>query len=130
MTIQKYRKWLEQQIQYLGNLDQFQTEDQDARHVEQVCDEAYALAVDLNLTACVAAWRPGVVGLMAMLDAIPEKTNGVYSLDEAADKLGVSRRTVSRLIEAGDLECTRIGRRVTITQKQLQAYQATEETLF
>lgn len=62
---------------------------------------------------------------MAMLDAIPEpKEKRVYNKEEAAQRLGISPRTVGRLIDDGDLECTRIRGRITITEEQIQTYLA------
>jgi len=89
-------------------------------------DEAYQHAVDLRLPECVAACKPGpmTIRLLECLNAIPEpQDKQVYSLEEAALRLGVSRRTVSRLRDAGELEFNRIRRRVTITAKQLADYQ-------
>ena len=64
------------------------------------------------------------IRLLECLNAIPEpQDKQVYSLEEAALRLGVSRRTVSRLRDAGELEFNRIRRRVTITAKQLADYQ-------
>jgi excisionase family DNA binding protein len=47
--------------------------------------------------------------------AIPEAT-GEISTGQAADLLGVSRRTIVQLIERGDLQATRIG-----TRRRLEA---------
>jgi excisionase family DNA binding protein len=44
------------------------------------------------------------------------------SVKEAARILGVAARTVYRLCESGELPHYRIGRRVTITPRQLKLY--------
>jgi excisionase family DNA binding protein len=56
-----------------------------------------------------------------------EPTRNVYSIAQAARQLGVSPRLVYRLCESGELECKRIGRRITITAKQLSDYQERDE---
>lgn len=48
----------------------------------------------------------------------------LLTLDEVADKLRVSRRTVERLIAAGRIRPTRIGARTLITERELEAYVA------
>jgi excisionase family DNA binding protein len=56
-----------------------------------------------------------------------EPTRNVYSIAQAARQLGVGQRTVYRLCESGELGCKRIGRRITITAKQLTEYQERDE---
>jgi len=48
----------------------------------------------------------------------------LLTLDEAKDRLRVSRRTVERLIAAGQIRPTRIGRRILVTERELEAYVA------
>lgn len=48
--------------------------------------------------------------------------SGVYSVKQAAKQLGVSKETVYGLCASGELDCTKIGRRITITQQHLDAY--------
>jgi excisionase family DNA binding protein len=48
----------------------------------------------------------------------------VHNLDETAEALRVSRRTVERLIASGQIRPVRIGRRVVVTVKELDAYLA------
>ena len=48
----------------------------------------------------------------------------LLTLNEVADRLRVSRRTVERLIQAGRLRPTRIGARTLITERELEAYVA------
>lgn len=48
----------------------------------------------------------------------------LWKLDEAADKLRVSRRTVERLIATGQIRPTRIGSRTFISDRELEAYVA------
>jgi excisionase family DNA binding protein len=46
----------------------------------------------------------------------------LLTLTEVAEKLRVSRRTVERLIAAGRIRPTRVGRRVLVTDRELEAY--------
>jgi excisionase family DNA binding protein len=48
----------------------------------------------------------------------------LLTIKEAAEQLRVSRRTVERLIAAGQIRPTRIGRRILITERELEAYVA------
>lgn len=48
----------------------------------------------------------------------------LLTLDEAKERLRVSRRTVERLIAAGQIRPTRIGRRTLVTERELEAYVA------
>jgi excisionase family DNA binding protein len=125
MTIPQFRRWLESKIAYLQSFPDEARNPDDHIHVQGLIDDAYRHAVDLRLPAVAAACKPGpvTVRLLECLNAIPEQEKDVYSLDDAAHRLGVSRRTVSRLIKNGDLDCRQIGRRVTITAAQLRAYQ-------
>ena len=42
------------------------------------------------------------------------------SLPEVAELLGVSRRTLRRLIERGDLRAVRVGRQIRLRERELQ----------
>lgn len=48
----------------------------------------------------------------------------LLTLDEVAERLRVSRRTVERELAAGHLRPVRIGRRRLVTVKELEAYVA------
>ena len=50
--------------------------------------------------------------------------NELLTLDEVAGRLRVSRRTVERLIDVGRIRPVRIGRRVLVTARELDAYVA------
>ena len=50
--------------------------------------------------------------------------SGQLTLDEVADLLRVSRRTVEREIAAGRIRALHIRRRVVVTEKELAAYLA------
>lgn len=43
-----------------------------------------------------------------------------YSIDEAADALGVTRRTVEGMIDRGELKSRLVGRKILISVEQLQ----------
>jgi excisionase family DNA binding protein len=51
-----------------------------------------------------------------------------FTSKEVADILQVSPRTVERLVAQGTLQAVRVGRRLRITQHQLQAYLHQEST--
>jgi len=46
----------------------------------------------------------------------------LYTFDEVADKLRISRRTVERLAASGRIRVTKIGRRSLVTDRELDAY--------
>jgi excisionase family DNA binding protein len=48
----------------------------------------------------------------------------LLTLDEAADRLRISRRTVERLIAAGRIRTVNIGRRRFVTERELEAFVA------
>jgi excisionase family DNA binding protein len=54
-------------------------------------------------------------------------SNGVMSVKQAAEQLGVSRETVYKLCGEGTLPHTRIRNRITITLAQLGQYQREQE---
>ncbi len=126
MNIPQFKRWLEQKIEYVQTFPDEARNPDDRIQIKGFINEAYQHAVALRLPEAAAACRkgPATIRLIECLNVIPQPTDkGIYSLEEAAERLGVSRRTVSRLIDNGELECTRIGRRVTITAKQLGDYQ-------
>ena len=58
----------------------------------------------------------------------PSSTIQVYTAAQVATILQVSPRTVERLVTQGTLQAVRVGRRLRITQHQLQAYLHQEST--
>ena len=50
----------------------------------------------------------------------------LLTLDQVADKLQVSRRTVERLREQGRLRVVMVGRLVRVTERELEAYIASQ----
>ena len=60
---------------------------------------------------------------VATLRAVVNRGRVKYDLDAAADRLGVSRRTVERRIEAGQLGAVREGARVFVTEEACAAYE-------
>ncbi len=46
----------------------------------------------------------------------------LFTVDEVAERLRVSRRTIERLVAAGRIRVTRVGRRVLVTDRELEAY--------
>lgn len=56
------------------------------------------------------------------------KTKERYSLEQAADRLGISIRTLTRRIKAGEIEVERDGKRVTIPPLELARYWASRQS--
>lgn len=50
----------------------------------------------------------------------------LLTLNEVAEHLTVSRRTVERLISAGRIRVVRVGRRVRVTTRELEAFIASQ----
>jgi excisionase family DNA binding protein len=48
--------------------------------------------------------------------------SALLTLAEVSDKLRVSRRTVERLVAAGRIRVIRIGRRVLVTDRELESF--------
>lgn len=46
------------------------------------------------------------------------------TLDEVADALGVSRKTITRRVQAGELHAHRIGRQLRVSQEDFASYLA------
>lgn len=55
------------------------------------------------------------------------KEVAVLTLDQVADRLQVSRRTVNRLVAEGRIRPVRIGRSPRVTERELSAYVASLE---
>ena len=51
-------------------------------------------------------------------------TPKLLTLDEVADALRVSKRTVNRLVETGQIRLTKVRRRSLVTEAELEAYVA------
>jgi excisionase family DNA binding protein len=51
----------------------------------------------------------------------------LLTVPEVADRLRVSRRTVERLISAGNLRTLHVGRRTLVTSRELAAFVAASE---
>jgi len=50
----------------------------------------------------------------------------LLTLDQVADQLQVSRRTVERLVAAGRIRIVRVGRLIRVTERELEAYVAAQ----
>lgn len=50
----------------------------------------------------------------------------LWTLAETAERLRVSERTVRRLIAAGRIRATRVGRRPLVTSREIAAYVAAQ----
>lgn len=51
----------------------------------------------------------------------------LLTLSQVAERLAVSRRTVQRLIDAGELRPVRFGRSVRLTERELAAFVAARQ---
>lgn len=51
----------------------------------------------------------------------------LLTLDEVADRLRVSRRTVQRLVTAGELRTVRFGGNTRVTERELAAFVAARQ---
>ena len=56
--------------------------------------------------------------------ANPRKISRLFSLDEVADALGISIKTVRRKIESGDLHAHRIGRQWRVSEDDYRVFVA------
>jgi len=50
----------------------------------------------------------------------------LLTLNDVADRLQVSRRTVERLVAAGRIRIVRVGRLIRVTERELEAYVAAQ----
>lgn len=61
----------------------------------------------------------------------PKKVPTVYTLQETADQLKVSIRTVKRLVESGKIQHTKVSDRLRFTEQHLNNYlEANEVKVF
>jgi excisionase family DNA binding protein len=56
---------------------------------------------------------------------VPDATE-LLTLQDVAERLKVSRRTVEREIAAGRIRIVRVGRRIRVTTRELEAYIAAQ----
>ena len=119
MTIPKFRKWLQQHIAYLTDIDEHGQPD---RHPFELRDEAYRHAADLGLHTCLAAYRKRPLEcLVAMLDAIPSSLTPPV----IARRLGVSSDTVRSWCINRTLKASNVGKgrnKWLIKEDDLQAF--------
>lgn len=73
------------------------------------------------------SWAKAGVRVVGINDAWQpwqkEKPSGALTVKQAAERLGVSKETIYGLCSDGSMPHTRIGKRITITEQQLQQYQ-------
>ncbi len=55
----------------------------------------------------------------------PSRMTAMLSISDVVDLLGVSDKTIRRLIKAKKLSCHHVGRQVRFTEDQLSAFLAT-----
>jgi len=52
----------------------------------------------------------------------------LLTLDQVAEHLQVSRRTVERLVAAGRIRIVRVGRLIRVSERELEAYLAAQRS--
>jgi excisionase family DNA binding protein len=58
-------------------------------------------------------------------DLTPPMRRIMWSLAEVAQLMGVSKRTIEGLINAGELRAKRVGRKLMVSQRELDRFQGT-----
>jgi excisionase family DNA binding protein len=58
-------------------------------------------------------------------DLTPPMRRIMWSLVEVAQLMGVSKRTIEGLINGGELRAKRVGRKLMVSQRELERYQST-----
>ena len=58
-------------------------------------------------------------------DLTPTMRRIMWSLAEVAQLMGVSKRTIEGLINAGELRAKRVGRKLMVSQRELDRFQGT-----
>jgi excisionase family DNA binding protein len=118
MTVAKFRRWLQQKIDYLQAFpDECRWQD-DQTDIQGLIDEAYQYAVDLHLPEAAAACKkgPAIRRLMECLNAIP---NGeVFSLAEAAEYLGYSVSGLRKIVKRKEIRFAQKGEGLIKFQKE------------
>lgn len=125
MTVPQFRRWLEEKIAWLQDYPSEERIEEDREYAKDFIDEAYGYAVALKLPEAAAACRPGpvTVRLLECLNAIPGQEADTFTVEEVAQKLGVSKGAIYERCRDGRMPCTRIGNRIVITPEQLADYQ-------
>lgn len=101
MNTAQYRRWLADQIEFLRGLGEWQNPDD---RPQEILEEAYQIAIDLNLPECAAACKPpATIGLMAALKAIPDGKT-VLTPPEIGEQLATAPETVVGWIRSGQLK--------------------------
>jgi excisionase family DNA binding protein len=129
MTISQLTIWIRQQLEALGEPSLDATADNAAIVSQLKLLTCEAGLYDLSLSLPVEATKrkvSAVAQLRRVLDEIKTPPavagGGDMSVIQAAALLGVSKETVYGLCASGDMECNRIGKRITITPAQLTSY--------
>lgn len=87
----------------------------------------YAAIAALEALNCTGAgcWQRAADHLLA--EAPDGGLRAIHSMDSAAARLGISRRSLERYIAAGRIEGTRIGGRLRFTEAELDRFQTAQQ---
>ena len=110
----KFRKLCQKELAYVESLDAIQEHiDFDADVPGIVCEEVRDRAARLGLADLVAAMpkRPTLASARVYLARClgERQKSDLLTVKQAAERLGVSSRTIYDLVERGRLRCQRIG---------------------
>lgn len=110
MTVAKFRRWLQQKIDYLQAFPDECRWQEDAIDIQRFIDEAYQYAVDLHLPKAAAACKkgPALRRLMECLNAIPETDGETLTPPQIARMLGVKSDTVRNWIKRKQLTASNV----------------------
>ena len=127
-----YRRWLESQLKYVEKIDQHPAPQyHHNEELRQIITEASQRASVVGLPAAVHACdiRTGPIApnvarevLAACLATIDLVDDQPLTVSQAAERFNVSKRTLYRLVESGDLPCQRIRNAIRINQLDLQRF--------
>jgi excisionase family DNA binding protein len=127
-----YRRWLESQLKYVEKIDRHpEPQYHHNEELRQIITEAGQLASVAGLPDAVHACdiRTGPIApnvareiLAACLATIEPGDDQPLTVSQAAEQFNVSKRTLYRLIESGDLSCQRIRNAIRIKPADLQRF--------
>lgn len=136
----KFRNWLDAQIKNLSITPSEEWDAQDHLEAKELVAEAYERAIELRLPSAkvLLSDDPIRVRLCELLASLPEETpdlgtGDLLTVNQAAARFNIGRRTIYRLVERGELAHHRVGSAIRIRPSDLEAYlegQTQSESLF
>jgi excisionase family DNA binding protein len=122
------KRYLQNQLTLVDSIDElFDGDDSFAERLRIIISDVAARAAREGYPEVVSlAWADGPYAaphqtrkiIAAAIDAV-QKRGGATTVQETANLLGVSESKVYALCKSGELDCTKVGRRVTVTQEAL-----------